>query len=126
MLATAEQGAPVTPLKWALPDGTPATYAILWCSRGGVSWPEIIVAYTAGPTLAGYLDLGQQSFPGVEGSEHAEVQSWAETDTGLALSLTTYEGAGFDIYTYQGFLDFENGGLVLNDITVVSGPENPR
>lgn len=124
-ISTDSSGVVTPTLEDALPDGTPVTFATLTCSQGGVEWPEIIVAYAAGPTLVGYVDLAEVAFPGIEGAEHAGVDSWDVRDVGLGMTLKTYDGAGSNIYTWQGFLDYENGGLVLNDLMQVSGPENP-
>lgn len=80
-------------------DGVDELVGVLGCTAGGVSWPNIILVYTPGPTLAGFVNLGD-----LYAFEHSEVLSMTPTADGLRIVWVGYEGCCGDKSLYTGYL----------------------
>jgi hypothetical protein len=84
------------------------------CSKGGVSWPDVIGFYSADLQLLGYSDLGD-----LDHNEHSSVREMQFKGGSLAVRWETYEGAGFG--SCNGGPDTRTGTFTLqSDGRVVS------
>ena len=89
-------------------DGVDELVGILHCTAGGVGWPELVLVYSPGPELVGYVDLGSKyEF------EHAYVDSLTPTADGLKVVWNGYDGCCGDQSWYTGYLrpvDYQTDG----------------
>jgi hypothetical protein len=76
------------------------------CSAGGVSWPNVLLLYSAGPTLLGSLDLST-----VYSAEHAEVSSISAQGGDALVSWKTYDGCCFDPRSWTGTVHWDGHQL---------------
>jgi pimeloyl-ACP methyl ester carboxylesterase len=72
-------------------DGTGDAAATLWCNAGGVSWPELVAFYAPGPTLLGFVDLGDINLPGQPGGENATVDRLQYTKGAVIAEWSTQQ-----------------------------------
>lgn len=99
----ASQGAP-TPLTVDLDgDGRQEILAVYQCNAGGVAWPDQVLVYGPGPTLKGWLALGD-----ISRTEHAEVQAWRLTANKVYVDWISYNGGiGADWASHSNYLSFD-------------------
>jgi len=90
---------------------------VLECSAGGVSWPDLLLAYSPGPKLIGALPLGN-----VVKAEHSDVTGMSVSKGTLNVSWRSYEGCCFFQKTWTGQLRIVKGKLVLRNVKQRSGP----
>ncbi|MEV0977809.1 hypothetical protein [Streptomyces sp. NPDC049915] len=72
-------------------DGTGDAAATLYCTAGGVSWPEIIAFYGPGPTLLGHISLSNINLPGHAPGENASVHRLRYTAGGVTAQWSTQQ-----------------------------------
>jgi hypothetical protein len=89
-------------------DGMPELAGVLYCSAGGVGWPNLIVMYGSGPKLLGSYDLAE-----VAKAEHATVKSMTAERGNLRLDWDTYGGAGSNTKSFSGLLHWDGTNFVL-------------
>ena len=80
------------------------------CTAGGVSWPQVLVLVGRGGDLLASYDLG-----GVEGKEHADVQSVSVKGRNAVVDWSAYEGAAFFRVAHRSVVTYRNGKLELDD-----------
>jgi hypothetical protein len=92
-------------------DGIQDTAVAFDCSAGGVTWPETIAIYGPGPTLIGSIDLDKY----VQ-TEHSDVRSFKVQGNRIAVQWNSYEGAGFDMQAWRGYLKLKDGKVTITDV----------
>lgn len=102
--------------------GEAGVLAVLNCSQGGVSWPQVLVLYASGPTVLGHLDMAGIGTV----AEHADISTLEARGDAVVVTWKTYEGCCFDVMTWSGLLRYREGRLAMEDVVQVAGPENPR
>jgi hypothetical protein len=93
-------------------DGIPELSGVLMCSAGGVSWPDVILVYSTGPKLLGYLDLGS-----VTSEEHSDVESMTASGQGLHLTWRSYEGCCFHGRIHTGMVHWDGTRVRIESVT---------
>jgi hypothetical protein len=91
-------------------DGRSDAVAILNCSAGGVGWPQLLLVYGPGTHLLGSYDLANAA----PGFEHVVVDRLASADSGIDARFSSYQGAGFNVATYQGRLTAAGGKVAFH------------
>lgn len=98
-------------------DGTKELVAEFICDAGGVSWPDVLVAYGPGWKILGSVDLGEVT-PGHR--EHAHVTGWTTANGALSTRWVGFDGAGFNPTHWSGSLRLRGGKLALTGVTQTS------
>ena len=91
-------------------DGRSDAVVPMWCTAGGVSWPERLLVYGLGVRLLGSVPVGDLDAP----QEHADVQSLELSDSEVAVRFTSYEGAGSSAANYRGTLRWEDSEPIFD------------
>jgi hypothetical protein len=92
-------------------DGVKELVGVYGCTAGGVGWPQLILVYTAGPKLLGYVDLGD-----LVQTEHSVVKTMKPDGADLSVTWQSYEGAGFDMATFSGKLHWDGSQVVMTAV----------
>jgi hypothetical protein len=87
-------------------DGIDDAVAVLGCSAGGVSWPDVVLLYGPGTALLGAIDLYD-----VTPAEHATIESLTVADVGVRAVWTTYDGCCADPVRWTALLRWDGGAL---------------
>jgi hypothetical protein len=93
-------------------DGVADLTGVLMCSAGGVSWPELVLVYTTGIHLLGYVDLGT-----VTPHEHDDVTAMSAAGHDIRLTWTSYEGCCMDKQIHTGLLHWTGSQFVMRQVT---------
>ena len=91
-------------------DGTQDAAAVVYCSAGGVSWPDTVVLYAPGPRL-----LGAADFYTVHVAEHASVASMAAENGDVRVTWSTYEGCCLDMREWTARLHWDGSAFAIQD-----------
>ena len=90
-------------------DGNQELVVRFGCTAGGVGWPELLLVYTPGPRLLGYVDLAEFSQ-----REHSYVTSWSPGSGAIGVVWQSYDGAGSGIEHIQGMLTADDDHVTLD------------
>jgi pimeloyl-ACP methyl ester carboxylesterase len=107
-------------------DGTGDAAAVLYCTAGGVSWPEIIAFYTQGQgrlRLLGWTYITHFNLPGIQGQENGFVRriryqdgavhaEWSTQDNGDAAAVSTLD--------YSATLRLSGGKIIATNLLGVT------
>jgi pimeloyl-ACP methyl ester carboxylesterase len=104
-------------------DGTGDAAATLFCTAGGVSWPEIIAFYAHGPTLIGSVSLSDINLPGHEPGENAVVHRLRYANGGVVAQWSTQQdgdpGASATL-DYTATLRWDGHAIVASGLTATT------
>lgn len=104
-------------------DGRGDAATALFCTAGGVSWPEIIAFYGHGPTLIGSVSLSSINLPGHEPGENAVVHRLRYADGGVLAQWSTQQdgdpGASATL-DYTATLRWDGHAVVASGLTATT------
>lgn len=92
---------------YAIATGVAAAVPI-WCTAGGVSWPETIAIYTLDGRLLAYKNLGDLAH-----QEHASVTAISLNGNVIKVRWDAYDGANFDIHHQSATFTRSGGKLIV-------------
>jgi hypothetical protein len=103
---------PGQPIFVHLQPGPPDLVATYRCTAGGVSWPQVIVAYGPHGRLVDALFLSDYR----PHQEHSDVTQWRAAGHSIRMRWISYQGAGFDRHRSHSLITLRNDELVLHPI----------
>jgi hypothetical protein len=123
-LASSLQGAAARTKLTAFGDlrgsGARDAAAVLDCSAGGVSWPQIIAFYSPGPALLGWAYLTDFNLPGIDGQQNTAVQQISYRSGGIAAEWSTQDNgdaAAVSSLDYSAILRLSGSKVTASQLT---------
>ncbi len=103
---------------WAKQSGSGAAYAAvpIWCTAGGVDWPQTIAVYSASGNLLASVDLGP-----IANQEHAWVTSLSLHGDTVSAKFDAFDGADFDHHYWTGDFTLSGGKLIASHLSTTAG-----
>jgi hypothetical protein len=107
-------------------DGTGDAAAVLYCTAGGVSWPEIIAFYTQGRArlrLLGWTYITHFNLPGIQGQENGFVRRIRYQDGAVYAEGSTQDNgdaAAVSTLDYSAILRLSGGKIIATNLVGVT------
>jgi pimeloyl-ACP methyl ester carboxylesterase len=101
-------------------DGFGDAATVLYCTAGGVSWPEMVSFYTHGPALLGTVFLSDVNLPGHEPGQNDLVQRLRYHDGAVTVEWTTQQkgdAAASGTLDYSATLRWDGRRIVVSGLT---------
>jgi pimeloyl-ACP methyl ester carboxylesterase len=104
-------------------DGHGDAATVLDCNAGGVSWPEIIALYTAGPKLLGSVGLDSINLPGHSPGENDFVNKMSYSNGAVDVSWVTEQdgdAAATPTLAYSATLRWNGRSIGYSNLTATT------